>query len=142
MLIVHLILYRFDYSVDASRAKTFYPEIRKYYPNLADGSLEPDYAGIRPKLSGPKQPFMDFLVQVVAHHFVVESFNFFPKDKFNLRMENPEMALKPLVCPVNGGCATRIGACAEVGCLWLNARPACYSYLEMHIMRDEPMLDI
>ncbi|CAN6483922.1 unnamed protein product [Victoria cruziana] len=70
-------LNKFDYSVDASRAKTFYPEIRKYYPNLADGSLEPDYAGIRPKLSGPKQPFMDFLVQGEGSHGVAALVNLF-----------------------------------------------------------------
>ncbi|KAF2318427.1 hypothetical protein GH714_007368 [Hevea brasiliensis] len=41
---------KYDYSVSASRAERFYPEIRKYYPNLRDGSLVPGYAGIRPKL--------------------------------------------------------------------------------------------
>ncbi|ONH94606.1 hypothetical protein PRUPE_7G023400 [Prunus persica] len=45
-------LNKFDYSVCTNRAKLFYPEIRKYYPNLKDGSLDPGYAGIRPKLSG------------------------------------------------------------------------------------------
>ncbi|XP_054775866.1 L-2-hydroxyglutarate dehydrogenase, mitochondrial-like isoform X2 [Prosopis cineraria] len=34
-------LNRFDYSVPAERVEKFYPEIRKYYPNLKDGSLEP-----------------------------------------------------------------------------------------------------
>ncbi|OWM73125.1 hypothetical protein CDL15_Pgr001239 [Punica granatum] len=46
-----------------SRAERFYPAIRKYYPNLKDGSLEPGYAGIRPKLSGPQQSPKDFVVQ-------------------------------------------------------------------------------
>ncbi|RYR41168.1 hypothetical protein HN51_017801 [Arachis hypogaea] len=53
----------FDYSVHANRAEQFYPEIRKYYSNLKDGSLEPGYSGIRPKLSGPSQPPVDFVVQ-------------------------------------------------------------------------------
>jgi 2-hydroxyglutarate dehydrogenase len=57
---------RFDYSVCANRAKRFYPKIRKYYPNLKDGSLEPGYAGIRPKLSGPQQSPVDFLIQVIS----------------------------------------------------------------------------
>lgn len=56
--------HRFDYSVHANRAEKFYPEIRKYYPNLKDGSLEPGYSGIRPKLSGPYQSPVDFVIQV------------------------------------------------------------------------------
>ncbi|CAK8533080.1 unnamed protein product [Lathyrus sativus] len=54
---------KFDYSVHANRAEKFYPEIRKYYPNLKDGSLEPGYSGIRPKLSGPCQSPVDFVIQ-------------------------------------------------------------------------------
>ncbi|XP_027358717.1 L-2-hydroxyglutarate dehydrogenase, mitochondrial isoform X2 [Abrus precatorius] len=54
---------KFDYSVNANRAEQFYPEIRKYYPNLKDGSLEPGYSGIRPKLSGPRQPPVDYVIQ-------------------------------------------------------------------------------
>lgn len=56
---------RFDYRVNAQRADKFYPAIRKYYPDLKDGSLEPGYSGIRPKLSGPKQPPVDFVIQVI-----------------------------------------------------------------------------
>ena len=39
-----------NYEVDASRAAAFYARIRDYWPDLPDGSLLPDYAGIRPKL--------------------------------------------------------------------------------------------
>ncbi|OIV90103.1 hypothetical protein TanjilG_01557 [Lupinus angustifolius] len=60
-------LNKFDYSVRANRVERFYPEIRKYYPNLKDESLEPGYSGIRPKLSGPGQPSVDFVIQVVSH---------------------------------------------------------------------------
>lgn len=51
------------------RAKQFYPAIRKYYPGLKDGSLEPGYAGIRPKLSGPEEGSTDFVVQVISYLF-------------------------------------------------------------------------
>lgn len=57
---------RFDYSVCASRVELFYPEIRKYYPNLKDGSLQPGYTGIRPKVSGPGQSPVDFIIQVLS----------------------------------------------------------------------------
>jgi hypothetical protein len=40
--------------------------VRKYFPNLKDGSLEPGYSGIRPKLSGPGQPPSDFVIQVLS----------------------------------------------------------------------------
>lgn len=56
---------RFDYTVCADRAKKFYPEIRKYYPSLKDDSLQPGYAGIRPKISGPGEGFADFIIQVL-----------------------------------------------------------------------------
>lgn len=51
------------------RANQFYPAIRKYYPGLKDGSLEPGYAGIRPKLSGPEEGPTDFVVQVISNLF-------------------------------------------------------------------------
>ncbi|KAK1292568.1 Somatic embryogenesis receptor kinase 1 [Acorus calamus] len=68
---------RFDYTVDAGRMEKFYPQIRKYYPNLKDGSLEPGYAGIRPKLSGPKQPPADFLIQGEDVHGIPGLVNLF-----------------------------------------------------------------
>ncbi len=43
----------------------FYSEIRKYYPSLPDRALQPDYAGIRPKLSGSGELTADFLIQVI-----------------------------------------------------------------------------
>ncbi|GKD62039.1 L-2-hydroxyglutarate dehydrogenase, mitochondrial, partial [Tanacetum coccineum] len=54
---------KFEYTVCADRAKKFYPEIRKYYPSLENESLQPAYAGIRPKLSGPGEGFVDFIIQ-------------------------------------------------------------------------------
>ncbi|OMO52502.1 FAD dependent oxidoreductase [Corchorus capsularis] len=70
-------LNRFNYSVSADRAEKFYPEIRKYYPNLKDGSLLPSYAGIRPKLSGPGQPACDFVIQGEDIHGVTGLVNLF-----------------------------------------------------------------
>ena len=40
-----------NYAVDPRRADSFYARIRTYWPGLPDGSLVPDYAGIRPKLT-------------------------------------------------------------------------------------------
>jgi L-2-hydroxyglutarate oxidase LhgO len=54
---------RVDYTVDPARAERFYAAIRRYWPALPDGSLQPGYAGIRPKLTGPVEPAADFLIQ-------------------------------------------------------------------------------
>ncbi|HEU5283882.1 MAG TPA: FAD-dependent oxidoreductase, partial [Burkholderiales bacterium] len=48
----------------------FYEAIRQYYPALKDGQLQPGYTGIRPKISGPKEPAADFLVQGPREHGV------------------------------------------------------------------------
>ena len=49
-----------DYSVDAAKAAEFEGYIRRFWPDLPDGALTPDYAGIRPKLHGPGEPQPDF----------------------------------------------------------------------------------
>lgn len=67
----------YDYGVDPKRAEKFYPEIRKYYPALQDGGLKADYAGIRPKLSGPNCPSADFLIQGEEIHGVCGLVNLF-----------------------------------------------------------------
>ncbi len=59
-----------NYDVDPGRADAFYARIRTYWPGLPDGSLAPDYSGIRPKLSGPKQPQGDFMIDAPAQHGV------------------------------------------------------------------------
>jgi L-2-hydroxyglutarate oxidase LhgO len=57
-----------DYGVSPKRATKFYEEIRRYWPDLSDGALQPAYAGLRPKLSGPGEPPEDFLVSDPAEH--------------------------------------------------------------------------
>lgn len=54
---------REDYDVDPRRADSFYAEIRRYWPGLPEGALQPAYAGIRPKLHGPGEPAPDFVIQ-------------------------------------------------------------------------------
>jgi L-2-hydroxyglutarate oxidase LhgO len=66
-----------NYEVDASRADTFYARIRTYWPGLPDGTLVPDYAGVRPKLSGPGEPARDFMIEGPADHGVAGLVNLF-----------------------------------------------------------------
>jgi L-2-hydroxyglutarate oxidase LhgO len=56
------------YDVDPARAALFYERIRTYWPGLPDGSLAPDYSGIRPKLTGPGEPQADFMIDTPAQH--------------------------------------------------------------------------
>ena len=59
---------REDYNVNPERAKSFYASIRRYWPGLPDDSLQPDYAGIRPKLTGPGEAAADFMIEGPAQH--------------------------------------------------------------------------
>ncbi|PMS30779.1 L-2-hydroxyglutarate oxidase LhgO [Trinickia symbiotica] len=66
-----------NYDVDPHRAESFYAAIREYWPGLADDALQPAYAGIRPKLSGPGEPAADFVIQGPAAHGVRGLVNLF-----------------------------------------------------------------
>ena len=70
-----------DYDVDPKHADVFYDRVRAYWPDLPDGVLVPDYAGIRPKITGPGEAAADFRidgpdvhgVSGVVHMFGIES---------------------------------------------------------------------
>lgn len=66
-----------DYRVDPARAESFYAAIRRYWPDLPDGALQPDYAGIRPKITAPGAPAADFLIQGPEAHGVAGLVNLF-----------------------------------------------------------------
>ena len=66
-----------DYTVDPRRAESFYAAIRRYWHDLPDDALQPDYAGIRPKISGKDAPAADFLVQGPGTHGVSGLVNLF-----------------------------------------------------------------
>jgi L-2-hydroxyglutarate oxidase LhgO len=66
-----------EYQVEPQRAEAFYAAIRTYWPDLADGALQPGYAGIRPKISGPAAPAADFRVDGPQAHGVPGVINLF-----------------------------------------------------------------
>lgn len=51
-----------DFEVSPNKRAAFGAAIRHYFPHVRDEDLEPDYAGIRPKLQGPGQPVRDFVI--------------------------------------------------------------------------------
>ncbi|MEX0941764.1 MAG: NAD(P)/FAD-dependent oxidoreductase [Pseudomonadales bacterium] len=59
-----------DYTVSIDRLEQYYEAVRRYFPGLLDGQLEPGYVGIRPKLQGPKDPPRDFVIQCEEDHGV------------------------------------------------------------------------
>ena len=69
-----------EYSVDPARANSFYGAARRYWPELPDDSLQPAYAGIRPKIQGPGEPMKDFRIQRKNEHGVPGLVNFFGID--------------------------------------------------------------
>jgi len=66
-----------DYDVDPARADVFYEAVRKYYPALADGAIQPGYAGIRPKLQAPGETARDFFIQGPGEHGVAGLVNLY-----------------------------------------------------------------
>jgi L-2-hydroxyglutarate oxidase LhgO len=59
-----------DLQVDPRRGDAFYAEVRKYWPDLADGAMQPGYAGMRPKINAPHEAAADFMIQGPAEHGV------------------------------------------------------------------------
>ena len=59
---------RIDYDVDPARADKFYAAVRKYYPALEDGAIQPGYSGIRPKIQAPDEAARDFVIQGPDDH--------------------------------------------------------------------------
>ncbi len=88
-----------NYDVDARRAESFYAAIRAYWPQLPDGALQPAYAGIRPKLSGPGEPAADFLIQGPAAHGVRGLVNLFGIESPGL---TASLAIAQRVCELAG----------------------------------------
>ena len=57
-----------NYDVDPARAGLFYQAVRTYYPGLPDNSLQPGYAGIRPKTTTERSARQDFRIAGPAQH--------------------------------------------------------------------------
>jgi L-2-hydroxyglutarate oxidase LhgO len=66
-----------DLQVEPGRGDAFYAEVRRYWPALPDGALQPAYAGIRPKISAPGAAVADFLIQGPSTHGVPGLVNLF-----------------------------------------------------------------
>jgi L-2-hydroxyglutarate oxidase LhgO len=66
-----------DYAVEPSRGDRFYGEVRKYWPGLPNGALEPAYSGMRPKIAPQGAPNADFRIEGASTHGVPQVINLF-----------------------------------------------------------------
>ena len=66
-----------DLQVSVAHEQAFYQAVRSYWPALAEGSLQPGYAGIRPKIAGPNEAAADFVIQGPSVHGVSGLVNLF-----------------------------------------------------------------
>jgi len=56
------------YDVDPAKAAVFGAALRRYLPDIRDDELTPGYAGVRPKLQGPGEPFRDFVIEEASRY--------------------------------------------------------------------------
>ncbi len=66
-----------DYAVDGTRAAAFETQIRRYWPRMPEGALQPAYSGMRPKVSAHGEPAADFVIQGPEVHGVPGLVNLF-----------------------------------------------------------------
>lgn len=57
-----------SYLVDPAKRSAFAAAVSRYLPMVTEDDFEPDYAGLRPKLQGPGQPFRDFVIEEGSSH--------------------------------------------------------------------------
>ena len=66
-----------DYVVDPKRAEDFYALVRRYWPGLPNGVLQPAYAGVRPKIVPPETATQDFRIDGPDAHGIPGLINLF-----------------------------------------------------------------
>lgn len=66
-----------DYTVNPKRSEGFYAAVRKYWPDLKDSALQPDYSGVRAKIVPPNSPAGDFCFNGPKDHGLEGLFNLY-----------------------------------------------------------------
>jgi L-2-hydroxyglutarate oxidase LhgO len=66
-----------DYTVDPKRGDGFYAAVRRYWPGLKDGTLQPDYSGVRAKIVPSNAPAGDFYFDGPKQHSLHGLFNLY-----------------------------------------------------------------
>jgi len=79
-----------DYRVDETQREAFYNSVQRFLPHIELEDLDPEFAGIRPKLQGPGEAFRDF---VIAH----EEKTGFPGLINLIGIESPGLTASPAI---------------------------------------------
>jgi L-2-hydroxyglutarate oxidase LhgO len=66
-----------NYSVDPRRGDGFYAAVRRYWPGLKDGTLMPDYSGVRAKIVPLGAPAGDFVFDCPTTHGLAGLYNLY-----------------------------------------------------------------
>jgi len=66
-----------DYAVNSKRVEGFYEAVRRYWPELKDNSLQPDYSGVRAKIVPPNTPAGDFCFSSPKDHGLEGLYNLY-----------------------------------------------------------------
>ena len=66
-----------DYTVNPKRGDGFYEAVRRYWPDLKDNSLQPDYSGVRAKIVPPNSPAGDFCFNAPQDHGLQGLYNLY-----------------------------------------------------------------
>ena len=66
-----------NYTVDPVRGNGFYEAVRRYWPGLKDGVLQPDYSGVRAKIVSAGEPAGDFCFDGPLQHGLNGLFNLY-----------------------------------------------------------------
>ena len=88
-----------------------YADVRRYWPALPDGALEPDYAGVRPKLHAPGGAARDFLLLSEREHGVRGLVSLFGIESTDL-----PVCCDKCDCPVCNGATTNCARGGPVCC--------------------------
>ena len=79
-----------DYSVNPAARQSFYEAACRYLPGIAPDQLQPEMAGIRPKLQKPGDPARDFII-------AEESSKGFPGVINLIGIESPGLTASPAI---------------------------------------------
>ena len=69
--------HQIDYTVNPQRSEGFYEAVRRYWPALKDGALQPDYSGVRAKIVPANAPAGDFCFNGPSDHGLQGLFNLY-----------------------------------------------------------------
>lgn len=85
-----------DYVVDEAQKEAFYHSVKGFLPFIELEDLEPDFAGVRPKLQGPEDNFRDFVIAYEDKRGLPGLINL-------IGMESPGLTASPAIARHVGG---------------------------------------